>query len=1220
MRSFITILIAIITSANLFSQHQALRLNSPWTGEISTIEKGDGDVVFAGSWGDGVYRSADKGDTWSKINNGLNNLYINNFDMKDGLILLATNGGGIYKSTDNGNNWTEINTGLTNKKVIAVSIADSDTLFATTRGNGVFRSVDGGDNWSEANNGILFQDMSDIFVTNARTVLAATYGKGLYRSTDMGETWERSQSGIYNDYIIEFKYSPYGVLFASTWGDGLFFSDNDGDSWGPDQNDEMLDGYINGYAFRTEGNEEYPIIATKSHGVWWWHELPWEKYESTIINDKAVNDLTVLSDNTLLAAAPIQGIIKSTDYGQTWDMANDFNSVSVKTALLNVDGILFANSKDNESFKSEDEGETWTKMDDLDGLQINQLISSGNEIFAITGSTSGKIWYSTDKGSSWDSLDIPGLLSPQTDHVLLHEYTDIIETPSNGYFVSLRAYYFYTGSGNPPPDPLPDEHIVAYTSNGIDWDYYSFSSGTNDAIVNLERTSNGNIYAAEDGKGVWKSTDNGSTWNLPSTDLDGLELFEIEAFTNSTLLVGTDDGIYRTTNQAVDWAAEDMTVDEPVVGQFDKSALEIEIADTRFFYGGFAKNTGVYHSSKGGVEWANYKRGFNLSKTRDMTTNDDADLYLLTSSIWRYINSENFDAPDLLEPQDGEGNITANYNDPDGRKRVVLEWDNAEKADMYQVQFSRDESFQQVLRDYTYNNNSMSYTEDLEYGRRYWWRVRSKTAQSLSDWSEAFSFVTELPVPDIIYPTPDTMGVPVMANLIWSSAQLATMYDIQISTSMDENDIVFEANDVEDTTLQTDALEYITKHYIRIRSKNDESSSRWGAWQAFTTVVPSPTLVYPEAEEEGIPVELTFVFEQVDSASSYMIQISRTPDFDAVDLLYDSESDSDSTHFFDILDYFKDYYWRMKTIQEVEYSDGSIVTYESEWSESRKFVTGIGAPELISPSNNSIDITRTPRLIWLNFADAEEYEIQLASDEEFENIIVSDTLAEIQLDIDELVEYEVYYWRVRVYVNGQAGIWSDVWKFRTIMESPMITSDDLCGSIDAGLTQRIDWEEVKGAQFYQVQVATDQLFSDPEVDKDSIDLTAYTFKITEYETQYFVRVRGYNSESTGLWSEECSFTTTVNSIDEVVNNLNLRAYPNPFRELTNISFDIVEPVFVKLSIYDMAGNEVFANDYGLMLPGAKTIPWQASNLSNGSYNYMITIGNRKVSGKLILNR
>src|SRR5512146_2696672 len=64
----------------------------------------------------------------------------------------GTVGHGAFKSINGGNTWSEINTGLMNHFVqaLAVDPVTPTILYAGTNG-GVFKSMNGGENWSEAN-------------------------------------------------------------------------------------------------------------------------------------------------------------------------------------------------------------------------------------------------------------------------------------------------------------------------------------------------------------------------------------------------------------------------------------------------------------------------------------------------------------------------------------------------------------------------------------------------------------------------------------------------------------------------------------------------------------------------------------------------------------------------------------------------------------------------------------------------------------------------------------------------------------------------------------------------------------------------------------------------------------------------------------------------------------------------------------------------------------
>lgn len=82
-------------------------------------------------------------------------------------------------------------------------------------------------------------------------------------------------------------------------------------------------------------------------------------------------------------------------------------------------------------------------------------------------------------------------------------------------------------------------------------------------------------------------------------------------------------------------------------------------------------------------------------------------------------------------------------------------------------------------------------------------------------------------------------------------------------------------------------------------------------------------------------------------------------------------------------------------------------------------------------------------------------------------------------------------------------------------------------------------------------------------------------------------------------------------------------YPNPFNPITQISYELPQNEFVKLTVYDLAGRKVkeLVNSY--QLAGRKTIQWDATNtmaqhVSAGVYFYQITIGDVSQAKKMVL--
>ena len=171
-----------------------------------------GDIFVASSAG--INRSTDAGGTWILVWTG---------NVQD--VFIAPNGyvyilslipGGLYRSADNGDNWTQLTNGISGTFVLVLAIAQDNTLYAVD-GNGIFRSDDLGDSWVLADNGIpKGSNGSYIFTVYAMetnsaghifvgtkyldTQDAAHYD--IFRSLNKGNNWSNLSNGIIGDYSI----------------------------------------------------------------------------------------------------------------------------------------------------------------------------------------------------------------------------------------------------------------------------------------------------------------------------------------------------------------------------------------------------------------------------------------------------------------------------------------------------------------------------------------------------------------------------------------------------------------------------------------------------------------------------------------------------------------------------------------------------------------------------------------------------------------------------------------------------------------------------------------------------------------------------------------------------------------------------------------------------------------------------------------------------------
>jgi photosystem II stability/assembly factor-like uncharacterized protein len=267
------------------------------------------------SIGDGIYKSIDGGDNWTKMgladSERIAKILV---DPKDSNTVYACATGklwsdsddrGVYKTTDGGKSWNKILKGgnaSTGCSMLSMSSRDSKTLYAgmwdfrrqgwTFRSGGdsptapsasaLYKSVDGGATWTDLNQqsaaGLPAKPWGRIAVTAAPSNPDVVYAliestrSALFRSSDAGKTWQerdRSQMMVWRPFyfanlIVDPKdenkvYKPGGGLIASNDG-GSSFSFIGGGAHG-DFHDVWID--------PGDTNE---LIAADDGGVWYSHD------------------------------------------------------------------------------------------------------------------------------------------------------------------------------------------------------------------------------------------------------------------------------------------------------------------------------------------------------------------------------------------------------------------------------------------------------------------------------------------------------------------------------------------------------------------------------------------------------------------------------------------------------------------------------------------------------------------------------------------------------------------------------------------------------------------------------------------------------------------------------------------------------------------------------------------------------------------------------------
>ncbi len=236
------------------------------------------------SWGDGVYKSTDGGESWTNM--GLRDshhvgriaLHPSNSD----IVYVAAMGHlwgpnderGLYMTNDGGANWRRVLEGDENTGVVDVAIdhSDPDIIYAAKYqrrrrpfgfhgggpGSGLYKSVDGGNSWTELTDGLPEGDIGRIGISIYRSDpnivyvsveqgwrynASTAYGErraGIYRSEDKGETWEHM-----SDWNPRPMYASQPLV---------------------DPNDDQRIYMVNSYSFSDDGGRTFTRPRQSLHG------------------------------------------------------------------------------------------------------------------------------------------------------------------------------------------------------------------------------------------------------------------------------------------------------------------------------------------------------------------------------------------------------------------------------------------------------------------------------------------------------------------------------------------------------------------------------------------------------------------------------------------------------------------------------------------------------------------------------------------------------------------------------------------------------------------------------------------------------------------------------------------------------------------------------------------------------------------------------------------
>ncbi|NVO21557.1 MAG: leucine-rich repeat protein [Bacteroidetes bacterium] len=414
----------------------------------------------------------------------------------------------IIKSTDDGLTWTETNWASAGEGSTPCTIeSQNNKIFVGTYWGGVYMSGDGGNSWVKSTGLPALRGVSNIYLSSDSLVIVLVRDQkstsGLYISATDGADFTRLNSGL------------------TTWAE------------------EFINGFvrINNDFFL---NADYRGFFKSSNTG-----NTWRDFNNGVDNIKPHHVIKIQMDPggtlwTLMSVAGIGprstwGLLKSTDNGFNWSEADSTisdPSMTLEDLLVIPNGNVLVAHYNSYPTISADGGYSWVN-DTVTGIHstISSLQSNNSNDIIFAGTYWDGVIRTINGGASWEKL---------TNGIPNNVGASSIIIDNDTVYTILSSQSSYLG-------------IYRSTNLGNDWQ--QISSEYFAGII-----KNGNSLYGHDGQYIYKSDDEGLTWQDISNNLPwNLSINAIAIANNisqpslSPIVLATTSGIYYFNPYSLTW-------------------------------------------------------------------------------------------------------------------------------------------------------------------------------------------------------------------------------------------------------------------------------------------------------------------------------------------------------------------------------------------------------------------------------------------------------------------------------------------------------------------------------------------------------------------------------------------------------------------------------------------------------------------------------------------
>lgn len=359
----------------------------------------------------------------------------------------------------------------------------------------------------------------------------------------------------------------------------------------------------------------------------------------------------------------------------------------------------------------------------------------------------------------------------------------------------------------------------------------------------------------------------------------------------------------------------------------------------------------------------------------------------------------------------------------------ALRW-TSDLQHTYQLQVARSADFSDLVTSMNVmpqGNVTEVILGGLDNNTTYFWRVRSISFGRHGDWSER-GFKTErttLTTPVLTTPPSNsTLAFSSTLDLAWESSGQTAIYDIDVATDANFNNLLSSISNHPTTTLKVSLLSNNKQYFWRVKARDNGRSSEWSMTSSFTFGVATqyiavPTISFPAHGSNNNKTSVELKWNPIEENSMYDVELSPTPQFYTTTFKASSINEAKQT--VSNLSPGMTYFWRVRSASENGISG---------WSSVASFTTGNTAysPALKFPMPEQFNVSTMTVLQWENVSNATEYSLQVSPSSNFRDLVLDAKNIKGNEYSAQLPAGQLLFWRVRSVNEFGEGTWSP-WRF-----------------------------------------------------------------------------------------------------------------------------------------------------------------------------------------------